>query len=370
MSTTFAPAQLPIAPRPLQSELFSSWMLRVASANCISLLELLEAFELNYPEIPGLQSLDLCLPPSFLQSIARFCRVPVGRLQALDLQRRVPHLQTALLLQFPSDPRCPRRRHQRVGYAFCPMCIANQSVIHVHWEWCFACVVRCCIHRIPLQDACPDCGESDPLSFESLDLKPNHSCRACGGSLTDPPISCPSVRRYEPAIQAVEEAYRAALLGVSPHPSLVGKATDRAFRRFVDDMLQLLISFPQPTYLPQTKRDKKTTLPPRQSPFATIAELIANAAPSSDKRVQDFRYRQSIKTWTYLFSQISDSEEDTLDHASRHWPMALQRRFASALLRRTRRRWPYDRIRWMTACPGFKRSEAIVVRDLTFGLGT
>jgi hypothetical protein len=32
-------------------------------------LELLEAFELNYPETPGLHSLDICLPPSFLQSI-------------------------------------------------------------------------------------------------------------------------------------------------------------------------------------------------------------------------------------------------------------------------------------------------------------
>jgi hypothetical protein len=365
MSTTFAPAQLPIAPRPVPSELFSSWMLRVASANCISLLELLEAFEFNYPEIPGLQSLDLCLPPSFLQSIARFCRVPVGRLQALDLQRRLPHLQTALLLQFPGDPVCPRRRHQRVGYAFCPMCITNQSVIHVHWEWCFACVVRCSVHRIPLQDACPDCGESDPLSFESPDLRPNHSCRACGGSLTDPPVNCPSASKYEPAIQAVQEAYRATLLGISPSPSLVGKATDRAFRRFVDDMLQLLISFPHPTSLPQTKRNNRSTLPTRQSRFAMIAELIANAAPSSDAMVRGFRYRQSLKAWDYLLRQISEPEEDTLDHASRHWPMALQRRFASALLRRTRRRWPCDRIRWMTVCPGFKRSEAIVVRDLT-----
>ena len=169
-------------------------------------------------------------------------------------------------------------------------CIGNGALLAL---------VRCCIHRIPLQDACPNCGESDPLSFESPDLEPNHSCRACGGSLAHPPVSNLSVR-YEPAIQAVEEAYRAALLGVSPHPSLVGKATDRAFRRFVDDMLQLLISFPQPTSLPRTKRDNRATLPPRQSPFATIAELIANAAPSSDKRVQDFRYRQSLKTWTCL----------------------------------------------------------------------
>ena len=95
-----------------------------------------------------------------------------------------------------------------------------------------------------------------------------------------------------------------------------------------------------------------------------IAELIANAAPSSDTRVQGFRYRQSLKAWDYLFSRISESEENTLDHASRRWPMALERRFASALLRRTRRRWPYYRIRWMSVYPGFKRSEAIIIRDL------
>jgi hypothetical protein len=362
---TFAPAQLPIAPKPLPSELFSSWMLRVASSNCISLFELLEAVQFNYPETPAPQSLDLCLPLSFIQSIARFCRVPVRKLQALDLRQRLPHLQTALLLQFPSDPFCPRRRHQRVGYAFCPVCVANQHVIHVHWEWCFASVVRCSIHRTPLQVECPDCGESDPLNFESQDLKPRYTCWACGGSLTDQAANYRSVRKDERAIQAVEEAYRAALLGASPHPSLVGKATDRAFRRFIDDMLQLLISIPQPSSVTQNKRDKGATIPPRQSPFALIAELIANAAPSTDKRVQSFRYRQSLKIWTYLFTLISEPEGYSLEVASRHWPMALQRRFASALHLRTRRRWPYDRFRWTTVCPRFKCSDAIVVRDLT-----
>jgi len=84
-----------------------------------------------------------------------------------------------------------------------------------------------------------------------------------------------------------------------------------------------------------------------------------------DARVQGFQYRQSLKIWANLFSQISESEGSALEHASRHWPMALQRRFASALHRRTRKRWPYDRFRCTTVCPGFKRSDAIVVRDST-----
>jgi hypothetical protein len=157
--------------------------------------------------------------------------------------------------------------------------------------------------------------------------------------------SCPS-QEFHPlarAIQAVEDASRAGLLGISPHPSLVGKATDRAFRKFIDDMLQLLISFPQPSSVAKDRRDKGAIIPPRQSPFALIADLIANAAPSRDKRVQSFRYRRSLKLWANLFSVISEPEGDSLEVASRQWPMALQRRFASALHLRTRRRWPYDR---------------------------
>jgi hypothetical protein len=245
------------------------------------------------------------------------------------------------------------------------VCVANQHVIHVHWEWCFASVVRCSIHRTALQVVCPVCGEGDPLNFESQGLMPNHNCRACGGSLTDQAANYPSLRKDERAIQAVEEAYRAALLGVSPHPSLVGKATDHAFRRFVDDMLQLLISFPQPSSVTQNKRDRGAAIPSRQSPLTLIADLISNAAPSSDKRVQSFRYRQSLKIWATLFSRISESEGFILECASRHWPMALQRRFASALHLRTRSRWPYDRFRWTTVCPRFNCRDAIVVRDLT-----
>ena len=368
MSSLCAPAQLPIAPRPVHSELFSSWIMRVAAGNCISLWELFDAIEPSYPEVFALQSLDFSLPPLFLRALSRFCRLPVRTLQALDLRRKLPHLETALLLRFPGgDPFSPRRKDQRVGYAFCPLCVANQDVIHVRWEWCFACVLRCSTHRIPLQVACPVCGESDPLSFDSPDLKPNRTCWACGASLVDPTENSPRVRKYEPVIRAVEDAYRAALAGIAPHPSLVGKATDCAFRRFVDDMLQLLICFPQPGSAPQKTKDGGAALRPRQEPFAMISELIANAAPGSDTWERQSRYRRSLKLWADLFTLPTFSESDAiaLERASRYWPVVLQKRFAAALLIRNRRRWPYNRSLPTTVCPGFKYSEAFVIRDLT-----
>jgi hypothetical protein len=366
MSSFCAPARLPITARPVPSELFSSWILRVASRNFISLRELLEATQSIYPEALAAQSLDHSIPLLFLRAISRFCRVPVRTIQKLDLRRRLPGVETALLLRFPrGDLFSPRLKDHRAGYAFCPLCIAIQDVVHVRWEWCFACVIRCGVHRIPLQVACPACGESDPLNFDSPGPEPNRNCWACGASLVDPTENCSYVRRYEPVVRAVEDAYRAALLGVAPHPSLVGRATDGAFRRFVDDMLQLLICFPQVDSDPNDKRDNRQVLRPRQIPFVMISELIANAAPGLDSREQQLRYRRSLAIWADLFDFFDETAASTLERSSRHWPSNLQRRFASALRIRARKRWPHDRFRSLTVCPGFKRSEVIVIRDLT-----
>lgn len=157
---TIAPAQLPLSPRPIPHELFSSWLLRVAAANCTPLDELLDGFEARYSGLPSLPSLDFGLTPLFLQSISIFCRVPVERVRALDLSQRLPQLEGSLLLRFTGrSVSCPRATWRRLAYAFCPLCIAEQSIIHVRREWCFACITQCSVHGTPLQLGCASCGE-------------------------------------------------------------------------------------------------------------------------------------------------------------------------------------------------------------------
>src|SRR6516165_4833547 len=46
-----APAKLPFAPCPYSAELLSSWLLRVAAANLVSLRELLDGFESRYGQV-------------------------------------------------------------------------------------------------------------------------------------------------------------------------------------------------------------------------------------------------------------------------------------------------------------------------------
>jgi hypothetical protein len=135
MTTTCAPAQLPFAPKPIPEELLSPWLLRVGAANYITLAELMDGLESRYPGASLLPSLDFSLPQLFIDSISAFCRVPVNRIQALDLSQRLPHLKTALLLRFPDRLSWgPRTKWQRLAYAFCPLCLAGQRVIYVPWE--------------------------------------------------------------------------------------------------------------------------------------------------------------------------------------------------------------------------------------------
>jgi hypothetical protein len=132
-------------------------------------------------------------------------------------------------------------------------------------------------------------------------------------------------------------------------------------------MLQLLICFSQYDSDPQNKIDNLAPLRPRQIPFVMISELIANAAPGSGTWEMQLRYRRSLKIWAELFTFFDEIDASALERASRHWPVNLQKRFASALRIRTQKRWPYNRFQSITVCPGFKRSEAIVVRDLSAG---
>jgi hypothetical protein len=89
------------------------------------------------------------------------------------------------------------------------VCLLTQQNIHIRWDWSLACLIRCSPHRVSLCDGCQDCGEPDPLPLSSSDL----ACRSCGGDLTQH-----QKRELEPEhyIQAIEDAYRAALLELLP----------------------------------------------------------------------------------------------------------------------------------------------------------
>lgn len=149
--------QLPFAPKPIATELVSSWLLRVAAANFVSLCELLRGLQSRYDRIPPYWPIDYCLSDVAMTSLSKFCRVPSQEIRRLDLGCRAPHLHPGLLLHFPNgssiDPRCAS---QRVRYSFCPLCIQTQPIF-VRWDWSLAYSIRCGIHGTALRDGCRSC---------------------------------------------------------------------------------------------------------------------------------------------------------------------------------------------------------------------
>ena len=78
------------------------------------------------------------------------------------------------------------------------------------------------------------------MNFSLPGTLPAFQCRSCFTDLTQSPKE-PNHLPDDHIISVVETAYRSALLGIPSQPNLLDNATDRAFRRFIEDMLQVLL---------------------------------------------------------------------------------------------------------------------------------
>jgi hypothetical protein len=339
--TGHAPAQLPFAPKPLKDELFSSWLLRVAVENAVSGRELLSGFASVHPHIPLPRSLDRSLNQDFLRAFSHFTRVHFHTLKALDLESRLQRSHRAVLLCFPSTSKpSPRCCDLRAGYAFCPLCIAQHSVIHVRWDWCFAGLIRCSVHDSLLRLGCPACGEADPLSFDTTFTNASRACQSCSTDLTlqTSPLSKASLKN----ISAIDQAYRDALMSVAPNSTLLGQTSDEQFQSCIDDILEFLArkrSWQHKT-LATAQQNGSISDQPR---LLAILDVIMNAAPSADRQTRSNCHRRSLKLWARIFSSAPESDIYALKRSSRRWPAAIRARFDHPWSRRER-----DALRWRT----------------------
>jgi TniQ len=324
-----APAQLPFAPRPAPTELLSSWLLRVASANLVPLRELLDGFNCRYGWVLTNAPIDYGFPETATVALARFCRVPPKTIRMLDVRQRIPGLTRDSFLRLQREdfpfPRCTSRR---LGYAFCPSCIASQRVIHVPWEWSLSYQAQCSVHGRPLLECCPACGAPDPLTFTD---DPCVLCRCCGGDLRGSMnlADIPAVSETN----TIQHDYRFALAGAPPIS--VPNATARAFRLFFEDIFRLLTPILKNRSGPQ-RGDSLS----RQDILAIITALVLNAAPNPNQAIRRLRCKRGLRLWATLLSVISESDGGALERSSIDWPLTLRQRFVCARHYRQQTRWP------------------------------
>ena len=342
-----SPDRLPFAPRPLPQELVSSWLMRVAAANFLSLQELLAGFASRYSiDVDG--NIDFSLPEDTCRGLSRFCRVPPRAIRELTIAHRAPEQSPHLLLRFGSrELEHERASHMRTRYAFCRACLSELPIIHAKWEWSFAFLVRCRLHRTTLDDSCPACGRPDPLHF--INDERRVSCRHCQADLCATPEARTDSEPPQPAAEEIEAAYRAAILGIAPHPSLLRRTTARQFRHFVEDVLMLLTC----SFGPDASLSNAPILS-RQNQVRIVRELILNAAPASTDQESRKKRALGVRLWVRLLRIVPAPRAWEIQQASRRWPPPLQNRFAGAVRQETRARWPYPPFAGPPHCPRFK----------------
>jgi len=109
----FAPAELAMAPRPLEGELTSSWLYRVAAANLVELEELLSGLLSGlldlHPEVHSSTNicLDYGIAPAWSRALAIWCRLAESRIHKLDLARVFPGRHPQLVC---TRKRCTQQR--------------------------------------------------------------------------------------------------------------------------------------------------------------------------------------------------------------------------------------------------------------------
>jgi hypothetical protein len=106
-------------------ELVSSWLLRVAAQNSITLREFLAAVRLAYPSANvELASVDHDLPSEFCAGLAQLCRVSAGTIRKLELQHQFPGVPRQMFLSFPwNRDLITHASDKRARYEFCLNCL-------------------------------------------------------------------------------------------------------------------------------------------------------------------------------------------------------------------------------------------------------
>ncbi len=207
-------------------------------------------------------------------------------------------------------------------------------------------------------DACQACGSADPLTF-SVDPLPHAVCHWCGADLAQFLQDC---LEDEDAVSVIEAAYRATLVGIVPNHELIGKTTGVEFRRFVEDMLNMLtfVLSSGPTW----SKPLGCLMVKRSTLLSILAEFVRSAAPTDDTRQEGARLRHGLALWSKLFTAIPKRQGEALEQSMQHWPASLGRVFASALDSRRKKQWPYDVYSPRASSPRFRYNALVAVQLL------
>jgi TniQ protein len=335
------PDVLPLAPRPLQGELRSSWLIRVASANALTLRELIDAAGGRHP-VAGIDTafLDDALPESVAAALAQFARLPVSIVRGLDLTDELPGCTDSWMLRAPALQVGGHDRvaDQRAGYGFCPSCLISaapaQVPPYIPVEWACAVVTHCPTHQTRLLERCPACYADDPFLIGVGEHPGRAECWQC-----EAPLGLgawPSDRSV--AVESVLHLQNALIRSFRGQPSSPN-AMDPPNLRSVAELLDLLVDDEdgEPAYARvatvhwphelkvvghQIPESRFAYLPVRVRFMAMACAASVMLGAVTDPRVANARHT--------LAASLADHEWQRWEQHMVHWPTRIRQRLIAA----------------------------------------
>jgi TniQ/DDE_Tnp_1-associated len=182
--------RLPVRPKPLEDEVFSSWWTRVARGNGLSLRKLTGL--LFEQELSFSRDIDRNAPDWVIDGLSRATDVPAPTIRAMTLAAfegllRPNTVKMLSHLRWILPVGAAHRSVPRYGLQYCPACFESDAIPYHRLHWRLAFVSVCPVHGLMMQNKCQVCGAG--ISIVRRDLS---------GDLTEPefPLSaCWSCRK-------------------------------------------------------------------------------------------------------------------------------------------------------------------------------
>lgn len=169
--------------RPLDDELFTSWLARLAAQNGMRS----STFMLNALGVKRPQDLDLDedLPEHLAERLSDRCGIPIDRVRQCTLGSYEGLMFRGKASTWVMPLGIAYRSRPRYGLQFCPDCLSEQ-VPYFRRSWRLAWCVMCATHNRPLQDRCECESAIGPIISTCAKLGGDpllHVCRSCGFDL-------------------------------------------------------------------------------------------------------------------------------------------------------------------------------------------
>jgi len=175
----------PVHIKPLEDELLSSWLVRMARAHGLRLHTFCD-LAWRHKAIWN-RDIDKSADEEILRVLSEKTATPIERVRQTTLaayegwlyEKHNPYGNTKWILPVGVY----HRMRRRPGLQYCPQCLKEDEDPYFRRRWRLAFVTLCEKHGRPLLDRCPRC--KSPVNFHrnSLDTKSIAICSRCGNDL-------------------------------------------------------------------------------------------------------------------------------------------------------------------------------------------